>query len=81
MDKRELVRVVRSPDGSVIIDTTGKAHGRGAYLCNTRACWQQALARGSIGRALRTRLSDEDCARIEAYIATLDDRVVDTENA
>jgi len=72
MNKRDLVRVVRTPDGSVVVDTTGKAHGRGAYLCNQRACWQRALERGSIGRALKTRLSDEDRVRIETYLAALD---------
>jgi len=72
MNKRDLVRVVRTPDGSVVGDTTGKAHGRGAYLCNQRACWQRALERGSIGRALKTRLSDEDRVRIETYLAALD---------
>lgn len=78
MNKRDMVRLVRTPDGSVVIDATGKAHGRGTYLCNQRACWNRALQRGSIGRALKTRLCDEDRARIETYLAELDAPADDT---
>ncbi len=38
--KRELVRIVRTPDGAVRVDPTGKVAGRGAYLCKARPCWQ-----------------------------------------
>ena len=41
--KRQLVRLVRQPDGSVVIDPTGKAAGRGAYLHDRAECWRQAL--------------------------------------
>lgn len=42
--KRELVRIVRTPDGQIQVDTTGKANGRGVYLCRKRVCWEKALA-------------------------------------
>ena len=48
--KRELVRVVRTPSGSVQVDPTGKLAGRGAYICRTRACWEQALQGQRLGR-------------------------------
>ena len=50
--KREFVRVVRAPDGTVSIDSTGRANGRGAYLCADGSCWPDALKKKSIERAL-----------------------------
>jgi predicted RNA-binding protein YlxR (DUF448 family) len=55
--KRELVRLVRTPDGAVEPDVTGKAPGRGAYLCRTADCWQKALKRGRLEHALRVKLT------------------------
>jgi predicted RNA-binding protein YlxR (DUF448 family) len=55
------VRVVRLPDGSVTIDPTGKLSGRGAYLCDSSACWQAALKhRGALARALKVDIIPED---------------------
>lgn len=57
--KRELIRVVRTPEGNVIIDPTGKANGRGAYLCRHIECWDKGLQKGRIARALKVNLSTE----------------------
>jgi predicted RNA-binding protein YlxR (DUF448 family) len=51
-DKRELLRVVRTPDGSVTFDPTGKANGRGAYVCHEETCIAGAAA-GGLARALQ----------------------------
>lgn len=56
--KRELIRVVRSPAGEVHPDPTGKAPGRGAYVCADPACQELALARGSLRRALDVPIPD-----------------------
>ncbi len=69
--KRELVRIVRTPDETVRIDPTGKLAGRGAYLCRARACWEQALQGQRLGAALKTSLSAADLAELQAYAATL----------
>ena len=65
--KRALVRVVRAADGRVQVDPTGKAAGRGAYLCAQPECWTVALHRGALGRALRIALSAKDRAALERY--------------
>jgi hypothetical protein len=57
--KRDLVRVVRAPDGSVNLDRTGKAAGRGAYLCADGSCWSSALKKKAIERALSVTLPVE----------------------
>jgi hypothetical protein len=64
-DKRSLIRIVRMPDGAVEIDATGKKPGRGAYLCRQAACWQKALAKGSVGRVLKAEVSADDAAKLQ----------------
>lgn len=51
--KRELVRVVRTPEGAVELDPTGKRAGRGAYLCPSLDCLEQAVRGRRLERALR----------------------------
>ena len=59
LPKSELIRVVRSPDGVVSIDTTGKSAGRGAYICRKASCLQKARKAGRLGKALDCAISDE----------------------
>jgi len=62
--RRDLLRLVRSPDGVVQVDATGLAPGRGAYLHRDDSCVRDALSRGTVGRALRTGLAPEEAARL-----------------
>jgi uncharacterized protein len=64
-DKRDLVRVVRAPDGSISLDASGRAAGRGAYLCADGSCWTAALKKSSIERALSATLPAELRAHLE----------------
>ncbi len=50
--KRSLTRIVRSPDGSVAIDSTGKAAGRGTYVCDADACREPRRLAEAVNRAL-----------------------------
>ena len=50
--KKELVRVVRTPEGAVVLDTTGRANGRGAYLCKKSTCLEKAIKSRALERAL-----------------------------
>jgi hypothetical protein len=56
--KRGLTRLVRLPEDHVAIDPTGKRAGRGAYLCAERGCWETALKRKAIERALKIEQID-----------------------
>lgn len=69
--KRDLVRIVRLPTGAVEVDPTGKKSGRGAYLCRRVACWEEALKRTRLSKALRITLSEESRAALQAFTATL----------
>lgn len=68
--KRELIRIVRTPQG-VQIDPTGKLAGRGAYLCKARECWQKALKISALNRALKTTISVEEQAMLQAFADSL----------
>lgn len=57
--KRELVRVVRTPEGEIHIDLKGKMSGRGAYLCHNAQCLQRAVKSRAISRALETEIPQE----------------------
>lgn len=63
--KKELVRIVRSPQGEVSIDPTGKSSGRGAYICRKRDCFVLAKKRKSLDRSLDTTIPDEVYDRLE----------------
>ena len=56
--KKELVRVVRSPENEVSVDLTGKKSGRGAYVCRSADCLKKALKGDRIQRALSCPVSD-----------------------
>jgi predicted RNA-binding protein YlxR (DUF448 family) len=58
--KRELVRLVRTPEDNIEIDNSGKKKGRGAYLCPVRECWEKALKGNQLERALRGSLTRDN---------------------
>lgn len=64
--KRELLRIIRTPQGMIEIDVTGKKSGRGAYLCYNMACFQEAIKKKRLGKALKAELSTEIIRTLEA---------------
>ena len=64
-EKRELIRVVRSPEGAVSLDFRGKAPGRGAYICPDMACLKKAIRSKALERSLETAIPEEIYARLE----------------
>ena len=54
--KKELIRVVKDKEGSISIDFTGKANGRGAYICNNSQCLTTAKKTKRLNRALETEI-------------------------
>lgn len=69
-EKRSLVRIVRTPEG-VAVDPTGRMPGRGAYLHDSRECWEKALKKGILARGLKTEISPEDLEVLQAYMEKL----------
>lgn len=69
--KRELLRIVRTPDQHILIDATGKMSGRGAYLCARLACWELALKTKRLEREFEMEIPAEDRVTLDEYVATL----------
>ena len=67
-DKRSLIRVVKSPEGEILIDLTGKKNGRGAYICNSTECLKKAKKRKSIERAFSMKIDDSVYDEMEEEI-------------
>lgn len=63
--KADFVRIVRSKDGSVALDSTGRLPGRGAYLCRNMDCFAVARRARGIERSLRTRVDEGTWTRLE----------------
>jgi predicted RNA-binding protein YlxR (DUF448 family) len=65
--KRGLIRLVRLADGGVEVDLTGKKSGRGAYLCQSQTCWENALKTGRLESALHTSLKIDNKETLAIY--------------
>ena len=65
LDKGELIRVVRRPEGEIILDPTGRANGRGAYLCRGPDCLKLARKARKLERGLRTQIPAEVYTALE----------------
>ena len=68
MEKRQLIRVVRTPDGQVSLDFSGKVSGRGAYICPKAECLKKAQKAKALDRSLEVSIPDEVYARLEKEI-------------
>jgi len=73
MSKKELIRIVRSPQGEIGIDLTGKKPGRGAYLCGKVTCFKLAKKSKAFERALKTPVDAEIYDRLEADFIRVED--------
>ncbi len=55
-DKRELIRIIKTAEGDVAIDRTGKKNGRGAYICDDRACLEKAVRTKGLDRSFKEKI-------------------------
>lgn len=69
-EKRSLIRIVRGAEG-VAVDKTGKMPGRGAYLHDSKECWEKALKRGILARSLKTEIRPEDMEALQSFMENL----------
>lgn len=71
-DKKELIRIVRTPEGSVELDRTGKKNGRGAYICPRSECLAKARKSRGLERSLQAAISAEVYDRLEEEMNRLE---------
>lgn len=67
--KSELLRVVRTPEGEIVLDFTGRKNGRGVYLCNSAKCLNKAKKNGRIATHLECEIPEDVFASLEEKIA------------
>ncbi len=67
--KKELIRVVRTPEGAVCLDFSGKLNGRGSYLCPNLECLKKARKAKSLERSLEVSIPEEVYDRLEKEMA------------
>ncbi len=58
-NKRDLIRIVRTPDGQFHVDPSGKANGRGAYVCPLESCIRTAFQKGSLSKSLKVPVPED----------------------
>ena len=58
-NKNDLIRVVKDKDGNISIDKTGRANGRGAYICDNIECLEKAIKTRKLERTFETKISEE----------------------
>ena len=75
--KRELIRVVRGPDGSVSMDPVGKKPGRGAYVCRQQSCLARAIKQKQLERTFSAPISDEVRDALTEQIADIPKETAD----
>ncbi len=75
--KKELLRVVRSPEGEISFDLTGRKPGRGAYVCHSSECLLRAIKQKQLERTFSSPISDEVRDALSAQIVTLPKETAD----
>ena len=68
--KRELIRVVRTPEGEVKLDFGGKMNGRGAYICPQSECLKKAVRSKALDRSLEVTIPEDVYARLQKEMET-----------
>ena len=66
--KSTLIRIVRTPEGQIVLDATGKISGRGAYICKSATCLNKAIKSSRIDRSLETSVPKDVYERLKSEI-------------
>ena len=63
--KREMIRVIKTPENEILLDATGRKNGRGAYLCFSEECFQKAVKNKGLERSFKQAIPQEVYDRLE----------------
>jgi len=70
--KKELIRIVKTPEGVIKLDAVGKVNGRGAYICKCKECLQKAQKLNALSRAFECQVSQEVYSQLESEIEKIE---------
>lgn len=71
-NKSDLVRIVRTPEGEILMDDTGRKNGRGTYICRNPECLEKARKKKSLDRSLRTTVPEEVYSRLKEAFSDIE---------
>lgn len=71
-NKKEMIRVIRTPEEEIVIDTTGKKNGRGAYICGSLDCFMKAKKNKGLERSLKVAIPAQIYEILESELKGLD---------
>lgn len=72
--KKELIRVLHTPQDTIVLDTTGRKNGRGAYLCRSMECFEKAVKNKGLERSLKCRVPEETYESLKKEIESIEKR-------
>ena len=72
--KKELIRIVKTPEGEMLVDDTGRANGRGSYICNDPECLQKAIKSKGLNRAFKMNVDTDVLIKLSEEMAKLGKR-------
>ena len=64
-EKKEMIRVIKTPEDEIVLDTTGRANGRGAYICSSKECLLKAVKNKGLERSLKAQIPADVLERME----------------
>lgn len=73
-NKKEMIRVIKTPEGDITIDATGKKNGRGAYICNSLECFKKVVKSKGLERSLKVSIPHEIYEELEKELIGLESR-------
>lgn len=71
-NKKELIRVIKTPEDQIIIDATGKQNGRGAYICNSIDCFEKTRKNKGLERSLKSKIPEEIYEKLAKELKVID---------
>ncbi|MBQ1207347.1 MAG: YlxR family protein [Lachnospiraceae bacterium] len=71
-EKRELIRILKTPEDEIVLDATGRKNGRGAYLCHNSQCLEKAFKSKGLDRAFKTAVPREVYDRLREELTAID---------
>ncbi len=71
-DKKEMMRVIKTAEGEISLDFTGKKNGRGAYLCKTEVCLKNAKKNKGLERSFKMQIPDEVYENLEKEFSNIE---------
>ena len=72
--KKEMLRILRTAEGEILLDMTGKKNGRGAYVCRSRECFEKAVKNNGLERSLKIKIPEETYESLKKEIESIEER-------